>query len=758
MYANLKLFVPIALIAVAWLAPANVGATEFDIEGPELSHTFGHSVTILPSGNIVITDPGADSNRGAVYVYDLDGNKISELRGSSAGDRIGQKVVTLTNGNFVVISEFWSNSGQQHAGAVTWGDGYVGVSGYVSEENSLVGTVSGSYLGDGGVYPLDNGNYVVISPGWNFLRGAVSWGNGSSGTIGQVGPENSLVGGNANDKIGEGGVFLLKNGNYVVSSPYWTNGVSNGDFGAATWGDGSSGTRGVVGITNSLLGSVQGDKVSLGIPTGFGYRDGIVPLENGNYVVNSPLWGGGVPIRGAVSFGAGDVGTRGLVSPSNSLIGSMEGDVVGSEGVVALSNGNYVVASSYWNNGISGATVGAVTWGDGLTGTVGAVSTENSLVGTAVRDQVGFGGVVPLAGGNYVVSSSRWCGIATQYGIGAATWGDGMVGVRGTVSAENSLVGIQGGDQIGENILPLKNGNYVVYTRFWRGVGIATWANGASGLAGLATPQISLIGQQNSGALQSAIALENGNYVISFGNGATFGNGQSGVRGVVSAENSLVGIEPLDQIGSGGLTALKNGHYVVSSPRWKNSTGAATWGDGWTGTVGVVSEENSFVGAREYSNIAEYPAVALADGNYIINSPNAAGTGSVYAAGAITWGDGAVGARGVISLENSLIGDQDADQLSFAGGIEAASNGAYIISSPLWSNANIYRGGAISVAEGGIRLRGRITRLNSVIGNERESYMVHDYDPVRRILVVGKYKENKVTIFSADIIFVGTSD
>jgi len=747
----------VGLIIVVGAGPISsneTGATEFDISGPELSETFGSSVTILPNGNIVITDPAADSDRGAVYLYDTAGNKISELRGSAVGDKVGQRVVVLKNGNFVVVSEFWAGTSLGHAGAVTWIDGHHGLDGYISEENSLVGTVSGSYLGSGGVFPLANGNYVVASPSWDYLKGAVTWGSGTEGVVGRVGPENSLVGGSANDRIGEGGVFVLKNDNYVASSPYWTGGVPNGDFGAATWGSGSSGVRGIVSVTNSLLGSARGDKVSLGVPTGTGHRDGVVLLDNGNYVVNSPSWGGGVPARGAVSFGDGEVGLRGLVSPNNSLVGSIEGDSVGSQGVAALSNGNYVVASSYWNNGVSGATVGAATWGDGTIGVVGVVFNENSLIGTAGRDPVGFGGVVPLVGGNYVVSSYRWCGNASRFAVGAATWGDGKAGVRGVVSAANSLVGTDTLDQIGENILPLKNGNYVVYSRFWRGVGIATWASGVIGRVGPVTSETSLMGHANSGSLQGAIALESGNYVVSFANAATFGNGESGVSGLVNAENSLVGTEPYDQISSGGVTALKNGNYVVSSPRWRNSTGAATWGNGWSGTVGLVSVANSFVGAREHSNIAEYPATALADGNYIINSPAAAGTGSVSAAGAITWGDGALGTRGVMSLDNSLIGDQDADQVGYFQGVEAASNGAYIVASPYWSNSSIYRGGAISIAESGIRLRGRINRSNSVIGYQPQSYMVHSYDPVRRILAVGKWRENKVTIFSADVLFV----
>ena len=61
---------------------------------------------------------------------------------------------------------------------------------------------------------------------------------------------------------------------------------------------------------------------------------------------------------------------------SNSLIGDNPGDAVGSAGVTALSNGNYVVASPNWSSGRW-----AVTCADGTLGIIGAVDATNSWVG-----------------------------------------------------------------------------------------------------------------------------------------------------------------------------------------------------------------------------------------------------------------------------------------------------------------------------------------------------------------------------------------
>src|SRR5207302_1952451 len=97
----------------------------------------------------------------------------------------------------------------------------------------------------GGIVPLSNGNYLVASPNWNDSRGAVTWANGSMGVRGTVSKANSLVGSNpgayGEDRVGEGGVTPLSNGNYVVDSPYWSSGgrmpISTGR-GAVTWGNG----------------------------------------------------------------------------------------------------------------------------------------------------------------------------------------------------------------------------------------------------------------------------------------------------------------------------------------------------------------------------------------------------------------------------------------------------------------------------------------------------------------------------------------
>ncbi len=79
--------------------------------------------------------------------------------------------------------------------------------------------------------------------------------------------------------------------------------------------------------------------------------------------------------------------------------------------------------------------MGAATWGNGASGSSGAVTTTNSLVGGSANDEVGSLRVVALTNGNYVVRSQNWSG-----NRGAATWGNGASGISGVVSDQNSLV------------------------------------------------------------------------------------------------------------------------------------------------------------------------------------------------------------------------------------------------------------------------------------------------------------------------------
>jgi hypothetical protein len=710
---------------------------------PSSGGSFGSLVVPLATGNVVITNPTDNlggSQAGAAYLFNgLTGALISALTGSHANDEIGSNgVIPLANGNYVVASPLWNG----FAGAVTWSSGMGGISGTVSTGNSLVGS-SGDLIG-WGVAALTNGNYVSFDPQWNGQRGAATWGSGTTGVTGVVSAANSLVGSNAFDDVGGGsaaidvgtgaagiatigGVTPLSNGNYVVRSPVWNAGQEGGR-GAVTWGNGTSGVVGTISADNSLVGTTPGTYIG----------SYVTALTNGNYVVDSPEWDLGTDNDlGAVTWGNGTTGTVGTVSAANSLVGTHTGvvsgigDLVGKSLVTALANGNYVVGSPEWSDGL-----GAVTWASGNAPTVGTVSASNSLIGATAGDHVGET-ITALSNGNYVVASPR-----ASRGDGAVTWGNGTTGTIGTVSIANSLVGSNLFDFDGVRVTALTNGNYVVSAPRWsNSAGAATWGNGNTGVVGTVSPANSLIGPVPGDHVgDSIIALSNGNYVVgsphwSTNRGAvTWGNGATGVFGNVSAANSLVGTTPGDggtntsdtnagdMVGSGqvktvgaiapnpttfavshvfnGIVALPNGNYVVDSFTWNNKQGAVTWANGATGLVGVVSAANSLVGTTSgdmvgsgvVTFIPPPPIVngfgggpadvkvalgitVLTSSNYVITSPSVNGS-----QGAATWVSGTTGftldGAAIIDAQNSLIGQAASSGLGNA--IEDAVNHTFL--------------------------------------------------------------------------------
>lgn len=795
--------------------PISLYAQTTDIVGPTGSGKFGTSVVILNNGNYVITDPNYDEGGivdiGAVYLYNgathslisvvkgitandkigalgitalpnsnyiirshsydngsiadagavtwCDGNlglngtinSSNSLVGGSAGDFAGITGITiLPNNNYLVRTAGWDNGAITNAGAVTWGNGATGVSGLISSSNSLVGSTASDQVGGTGITILANGNYVVRTMTWNNVgaadAGAVTWGNGATGTSGIISASNSLVGTTTNDNVGNTGVMALTNGNYVVASGNWNNGsISNA--GAATWGDGNVGVSGAVSISNSLVGTSSGDQVGLGY---------IIPLSNGNYVVRSYSWKNvGAEYAGAVTWGNGTVGVKGAVSSSNSWVGTSSDDQVGAS-VIALNNGHYVIASPLWDNG-SNANVGAVTWGNGTTGSVGIVGTSNSWVGNANLDRVGYN-IYALNTGNCVIASRYWTNTT-----GAVTWLNGSTSTSGVVSSLNSLVGNAIGDNVGNTVTPLPNGNYVIQSPFWdngaiTNVGAVTLGNGIGGTIGTINSSNSLIGNAINdavGDVNPLTILSNGNYVVgskTWKNGAVAGAGAATwcsattpTVGFISASNSIVGDKYFDQVGT-KTTALSNGNYVVYSLLWTNGQGAATWGNGATGTACVVSSSNSLIGSTAGDRVGKQ-IIPLSNGNYLVGS-DLWDNGTIVDAGFYAWGNGLSGVSGIVSSSNALVGNSTADQVSSLAAI-ALPNGNYIVHSQLWNNGTILDGGACTVGNGATGTNGRINSCNSVLGNLAYSgnSMSYGYNSIYNYYLIGKLNENKVSIF-----------
>lgn len=774
LFFHRSFFIAATLCISTWLgfaAPSGLQAQ--DIVGPAGSGQFGYSVTKLPNGNLVITDPfydlpGGITDVGAVYLYH-DTTQISMMTGSQYNDQVGSGgIVVLSGGNYLVGSPLWDNGPEADAGAITWGSDTAGVTGEVSSLNSLVGMTAydniGSYL-EYHIVALSNGNYVVASPGWDngaiVDAGAATWGNGATGVSGGISGSNSLVGSAKNDKVANFALITaLNNGNYVVSSPEWDNG-SIQDAGAATWANGTTGITGIISSSNSLVGAIADDMVSYG---------GITALSDGNYVVGSPNWdNGSAEDAGAVTWGNGTTGITGTVSATNSLVGSYIFDNVGNGGfvnVIALDNGNYVVCSPNWNNGAV-QDAGAVTWVSGGTGFSGVVSSSNSLVGTSTSDRVGDG-ITVLKNGNYLVKSPQWNnGPATN--AGAITWASGTTGILGTVSSSNSLVGTSTDDNIGNGgVTLLSNGNYVISSLTWdngaaSNAGAVTWGSGTAGVKGTVSSSNSLVGTTTNDyvGVASITPLSNGNYVVNspaWNNGATkevgavtWASGTTGAKGTISTSNSLIGTTAYDNVGYSGSIALNNGNYVVSSPRWDNGAatdaGAVTWANGTTGITGVVNSSNSLVGTTANDQVAKGGSTALSNGNYVVSSPEW-NNGAATKAGAATWGSGTTGITGPVSASNSLVGTTADDQIGDRG-IKVLPNGDYVVWTMACDNGLVADGGAVTWMGDAVGTTGIVSETNSVRGTVAYGTNAVVFNDITNQLVVGRYPSNIVTLFSS---------
>jgi uncharacterized repeat protein (TIGR01451 family) len=691
---------------------------QFDLINPtpDPNDTFGNTVTVLSNGNIVVVDPGDDfvaTDAGAAYLFDgQTGALLSTLTGSSADDLTFPRVIELPNGNYVLRLVGWDNGAITNAGAITWADGTTGVSGVIDATNSLVGTSIDDLIGNEGVLVLENGNYLVRSSTWDngpaTNAGAVTWGDGTTGVVGEIDATNSLVGSSTDDEVGDrvgssdDGVIELTNGNYLVVTPFWDN-TASGDTnaGAVTWGDGTSGVVGEISAANSLVGSSTDDQI------------------------------------GSWTSGGG------------SLVGS----------VFALANGNYVVQSVGWDNTAASATdAGAVTWGDGANGTVGAVSVSNSLVGTTTDDEVGrFGQITILTNSNYVVRSPDWDNpTGGTVDVGAATWVNGSTGQTSngvnTISAANSLIGGTANDSVSsDGVRALTNDNYVVQSPEWdnpvgpvSNVGAATWGDGTTGVVGEIDATNSLVGSSESDQVGDRIfgdvlALPNGSYVVGSAlwnnpvgpvidvGAVTWGTSFGGIAGEIDATNSLIGSTTDDQVGR-GLTSLGNGNYVIRSSQWDNGAatdaGAVTWGNGTNGTFGPteidggeIDATNSLVGTTTDDRVGFSVVRVLSNGNYVVPTPNWDNpSGPVADVGAVTLGSGTSGIAGTISAANSLIGITSDDQVGSGSTIEL-DNGNYVVSSPTWSNGAISDAGAVTWGDGGGGTVGTVTAANSLVGS-----------------------------------------
>jgi hypothetical protein len=714
------------------------------LTGTSVGENVGNALWLLPNGDALVRGNGA-SSAGTLTKLDrnagLSGvvNAANSLRGLVAGDFASVSVTALTNGKVVLRMPLINNGGVADVGAAKLWDPATPLPGVLNEANALFGFYQNDRVGSD-VVPLTNGNYVVVcrdcdTAFGNQDVGAVVFGRGDTGRIGKVSFSIAFMGTTGTtfpDRFpgNDGNVVALPNGNYLVIAPQADvahDGEIQTDGGSVTFVNGTTGLAGAVpNSSNSLVGlyrgaAASGDKIG---------STGVTILTNGNYVVASAFWG--ALDEGAVTWCSGSTGRTGVVDTGNSLHGTAISNLVGlgnidinGSGVIALSNGHYVVSSPRWG-APAGSDIGAATWGNGNAGSTGAVTATNSLIGGTGFDSVGKN-VVALANGNYVVGSPSWFNPLVQRRVGAATFSLGNGSTVGLVSASNSLVGVNNGDQIGANLRSLN-------------------------VAGPLYAQVKEL-QIDDGRLQSAERVadsrrSSGNIhylaispsfdsAVGTNVGAvTWGSGVTGVSGPVSASNSLLGSSSGDLLGICSLV-LSSGNYVAISPHFDvgllADAGAAVFASGNTGITGILSQINSAYGQFTNNNMDNSCSrgATLDNGNYLLASQYFNDRGSV------TWGSGVSGLLGPIGAQNSIIGTLDNEILYVS---TTLTDSAFVVTN--------YSGDFVSLVSGAGPVAGAPNSLNTVFGSTLQRVFARqsNYDLARKQLVVQQPSLNRIVL------------
>lgn len=582
---------------------------------PGASDLFGSIVVALSNGNIVVSDPNDSSlftNNGAVHLFSLTSSiAIASIYGDAADDQLGSTSITaLPNGNFVVVSIF-DDAVFSDVGSVRLVDGTTGV----QIGPTLIGDFPSDQLGSGGVTALGNSNYVVVTP----LDLDVAGGTNNAGSVrlvnGTTGLEiSALIGDTAGDQVGNGGIFVLGNGNYVVSSFLDNEGVAragsvrlydgttglqigptlagdnaldalslngitvlgNNNFVVASDSDDVNGVsnsgsvRLVSGATGLQIGpTLAGDDVNDYFGTDSTTENNIAALSNDNFVVVSVLDDvGGIMDAGSVRLIDGATGLQ----IGTALVGDFVSDRLGSGGVTALGNNNYVVASPVDNEAMI-TDAGSVRLVDGATN----LQIGPTLAGDNASDQFGNGGVTALSNGNYVVASPTDNGPgALLFNAGSVHLLNGATGVQIAAFAGNVAT-----DELGSaGITTLGNNNIVISTPFDNSAigvlldsGSARLINGASGV------EINALEGDSTGELfgfTGITALTNSNFVVASEFDEEGGVSNTGVVRLVSGASggqigsSIVGIVAADVSEAKVTNPVSGSFYILSLPRFNN--------------------------------------------------------------------------------------------------------------------------------------------------------------------------------------------
>ncbi len=520
----------------------------------------------------------------------------------------------------------------------------------------------------------------------------------------------------SSDKFGSS-VVILGNGNIAVTDPNDSSIATNN--GAVHLYD---------ALTQTLIASLYGDSMDDHLGSG-----GITILVNNNFVVVSPNDDvNGIVDSGSVRLVDGTTGAQ----IGSALAGDVASDQLGYggdgvNGITALGNDNFVIASIYDDEG-GVVDSGSVRLVDGTTG----AQIGGTLAGDVTGDQLGNGGsgvsgITVLGNNNFVIASV----LDNEGGFTDAGSVILVNGVNGT-QIGSTLAGDVASDRLGDGgegvsgITALGNGNFVVASVNDDEGGV-TNAGSVRLMNGTTGTQIgsTLVGDVANDRLGEAgvgvsgiSALQNNNFVIASVYDDEGGIVDSGsvrlVDGMTGVQigGTLAGDVTGDRIGQGsigasgfyngtsGITALGNNNYVVASTGDDEggitNAGSVRLMNGTTGTqIGGTLAGDDASDRLGYANDRVKGITALGNNNYVIVSCEDDENG-IPDAGSVRLVNGTTGAQ----IGSPLAGDAVGDKLGYASegvnGITILGNNNFVIASILDNEGGIVDAGSVRLVDG----------------------------------------------------------
>ena len=482
------------------------------------------------------------------------------------------------------------------------------------------------------------------------------------------------------------------------------------------------------GLTHAQGTSVQRELV---LPAGTNagwWATGTSPtvLENGWILISDR--GFDVPGEPALV----DVGAVQVYEPDGTLRFSYTGCTQGEAlGVIPLGGTRVAIHSRGWRNA-EGLAVGALMLVDLAEPLPEAITPANAVVGTRPGDLDSLT-LAPVGSSGYVIGLPRW-DRGSLVDAGAARWLAADGSTVGEITAGNALVGRAAGDWVGAAVASVGHSDWIAFWNWREGGAFNTAAithvAGAGPHVGEVSASNSLYGASPADQIGSGgfVRLPNGALLVLSPAHDGPGEGDSGaitrfdpgvVRvGPIGPENSLLG-RSLDRLGStGSVTVLPDGHIVITVPDANRNpavqVGAVAYRRSDLPLTGWLEPSNALYGNVELDRVGSGGVRVLADGSYLVLSPNA-DIGDLADAGAATIGPVGVGVAGLVSAANSRVGRSAGDRVGSAGATPLVKGGAVVLS-PQWrSDSGVAGAGAATLMRSSAEV-GAVDASNSLVG------------------------------------------